>query len=181
MSHLLSGGYGRVACITGPLTTTTGYQRHFGYRKALNKAGVAPNDSLVRVADFASSEVSWPCKSCWTRTHPDVVFVTNHLMAIGFPGHRRRQARHPPDMAVVSFDDMPWSSLLQPPLTAVAQPAYDLGVENARLLLSRLEGYTGAARMVTLPPRCGSEGVHRPSLALPPGAAEKALWLPGLL
>ena len=62
---------------------------------------------------------------------------------------------------------MPWSTLLHPTLTTVAQPAYDLGVESARLLLSRLGGYSGAARMVTLSTiiagkrQLGAETAHR--------------------
>jgi LacI family transcriptional regulator len=153
VSHLLSGGYERVACITGPLTTTTGYQRHFGYRKALKKAGAALNDSLVRVADFRELGGQLAMQELLDQVeHPDAVFVTNHLMTIGvLQAIAAAKLAIPSDMAVVSFDDMPWSSLLQPPLTAVAQPAYDLGVESARLLLSRLEGYSGDARMVTLP------------------------------
>ena len=72
---------------------------------------------------------------------PDAVFVTNHLMTIGaLQAIAQAKLAIPADIAVVSFDDMPWSVLLQPPLTAMAQPAYDLGVESARLLLSRLEG-----------------------------------------
>ena len=46
----------------------------------------------------------------------------------------------PTDMGIVSFDDMSWSTLLRPTLTTVSQPAYDLGVESARLLLSQLRG-----------------------------------------
>jgi LacI family transcriptional regulator len=153
VSHLLSGGYERVACITGPLTAMTGYQRHFGYRKALKKAGVALNDSLVRVADFRELGGQLAMQELLDQDpRPDAVFVTNHLMTIGvLQAIADAKLAIPSDIAVVSFDDMPWSSLLQPPLTAVAQPAYDLGVESARLLLSRLEGYRGDARMVTLP------------------------------
>ncbi len=47
---------------------------------------------------------------------------------------------------------MSWASLLRTPLTTVAQPTYDMGMESARLLLSRLQGYTGAHRVVTLAP-----------------------------
>jgi LacI family transcriptional regulator len=152
VSHLLEGGYERIACITGPLRITTAYQRHLGYRKALEEAGVSPDDSLLRVADFrelggqiAMGELlAGPVR-------PDAVFVTNYLMTVGaLQAIAQAKLNIPADIAVVSFDDMPWASLLQPPLTAVAQPAYDLGVEGARLLLSRLEGYTGAARTVML-------------------------------
>jgi LacI family transcriptional regulator len=48
VSHLLTGGYRRLACITGPVTSTTGYKRLGVYHKALKEAGVALDDSLVR-------------------------------------------------------------------------------------------------------------------------------------
>jgi len=152
--HLLDSGYRRIACITGPLSITTGHQRHAGYCKALHEAGVAVDDSLVRVADFRElgGQVAME-ELLGLAQHPDAVFVTNHLMAIGaLQAIAQAHLAVPDDIAIVSFDDMPWSALLDPPLTTVAQPAYDLGVESARLLLSRLEGYTGAARMVTLSP-----------------------------
>jgi DNA-binding LacI/PurR family transcriptional regulator len=47
-----SFGYERVACITGPLSTTTGFERFAGYRKALQASGADVEESLVRVADF---------------------------------------------------------------------------------------------------------------------------------
>jgi LacI family transcriptional regulator len=152
VEHLLAGGYERIACITGPLTTTTGYQRHVGYCKALEDAGLPVDDALVRVADFRELGGQIEMQDLLTQPkRPDAVFVTNHLMTVGaLQAIDQAKLAIPTDIAVVSFDDMPWSSLLKPPLTAVAQPAYDLGVEAARLLLSRLEGYTGAARTVTL-------------------------------
>ena len=152
VEHLLAGGYERIACITGPLTTTTGHERRVGYRKALEQAGVAVEDCLVRVADFREDGGRIAMQELLAeRKRPDAVFVTNHLMTIGaLQAIAKAKLVIPRDIAVVSFDDMPWSSLLQPSLTAVAQPAYDIGVEAARLLLSRLAGYTGAARTVML-------------------------------
>ena len=164
VGHLLAGGYKRIACITGPLTTTTGYQRQVGYHKALKEAGIAPDDSLVREADFRQLGGQLAMQELLAEDPgPDAVFVTNHLMTIGaLQAITQAKLSIPADIAVVSFDDMPWASLLQPQLTAVAQPAYDLGVECARLLLSRLEGYTGAARMVTLSPTLHVRGSSSP-------------------
>jgi LacI family transcriptional regulator len=164
VSHLLAGGYRRVACITGPLATTTGFRRHAGYCKALSEAGIELDDSLVRVADFRERGGELAMKELLAQAgRPDAVFVTNHLMAIGVL-HALADAKLaiPTDIAIVSFDDMSWASLLNPPLTAVAQPAYDLGVESARLLLSRLEGYSGAARQVTLSPSLVVRGSSAP-------------------
>jgi len=45
----------------------------------------------------------------------------------------------PQDISIISFSDMPWASLLQPPLTVLAQPDYELGQKAAELLLERLD------------------------------------------
>jgi LacI family transcriptional regulator, galactose operon repressor len=153
VAHLLSGGYKRVACITGPLQTTTGGRRYVGYCKALAEAGIPADESFVRVADFREAGGRSAMEDLLgMRRRPDAVFVANHLMTIGAL-HAIDQAglAIPRDVAFVSFDDMSWSTLLRPRLTAVAQPACDVGVESARLLLSRLDGYSGAPRLVTLP------------------------------
>jgi hypothetical protein len=56
-------------------------------------------------------------------------------------------------MAVVGFDDMPWATSLRPPLTAVAQPAEELGGVAAQLLLERLQDRHRLVRQVILPTR----------------------------
>lgn len=154
VSHLLANGYKRIACITGPLQTTTGERRWVGYCKALAEAGRPVDESLLRVADFREAGGRAAMNDLLAlRRRPDAVFVTNHLMTIGtLQAIDQAGLAIPTDMGVVGFDDMSWSTLLRPQLTAVAQPAYDVGAESARLLLSRLEGYAGASRLVTLPP-----------------------------
>jgi LacI family transcriptional regulator len=84
---------------------------------------------------------------------PDAVFVGNNLMTMGAL-HAIDEAGLiiPDELGVVGFDDMSWSSLVRPPLTTIAQPVYDLGVATAQLLLSRIEGYSGTSRTVTLSP-----------------------------
>ena len=42
-------------------------------------------------------------------------------------------------MSVLSFDDFPWSSEFRPQLTALAQPAYEIGSQAMGMLLSILE------------------------------------------
>ncbi|MGH9104300.1 MAG: LacI family DNA-binding transcriptional regulator [Acidimicrobiales bacterium] len=152
--HLVEGGYERIACVTGPTTTTTGSQRYAGYCKALDDAGLNQGGDLVRVADFREAGGRLAMSDLLDReTRPDAVFVANLLMTVGaLQAIADAGLAIPGDIAVVGFDEMSWASLLRTPLTTVAQPAYDLGLESARLLLSRLEGYSGAARTVTLSP-----------------------------
>jgi DNA-binding LacI/PurR family transcriptional regulator len=71
---------------------------------------------------------------------PTAVLVTNNLMTLGtLQAIHERNLIIPDQIAIVGFDDMSWSTSLQPPLTAVAQPAYELGIAAAQLLLDRLK------------------------------------------
>ncbi|MGA9348047.1 MAG: LacI family DNA-binding transcriptional regulator [Anaerolineae bacterium] len=52
--------------------------------------------------------------------------------------HVTGETRSPQDVAIVGFDDMPWAPSLDPPLTVVAKPTYELGCTAASLLLQRI-------------------------------------------
>ncbi len=154
VDHLVENGYQRIACIAGPADTTSGADRMAGYRAALATHGVAGDPQLARHSDFTEDGgyretlalLDLPIR-------PDAVFVGNNVMTVGsLRAIADAGLQVPRDVAVVGFDEMSWSRLLNPPLTTVAQPSYDLGCEAARLLLSRLAGYRGTARNVVLPP-----------------------------
>jgi LacI family transcriptional regulator len=62
--------------------------------------------------------------------------------------------RVPEDMSLVCIDDLPYLSAIDPFLTVVVQPAYEMGAAAARLLVERLTTHqTGKAREVVLPPQ----------------------------
>jgi LacI family transcriptional regulator len=48
--------------------------------------------------------------------------------------------RVPESIALVGFDDLPVSPMFDPFLTVVRQPAYEMGLRAAELLLARLAG-----------------------------------------
>jgi uroporphyrinogen-III decarboxylase len=109
--------------------------------------------------------------------NPSAIFAANNAIAMGvIDALERRGLRIPQDVALVSFDDFPNISRLFPFLTVVVQPAYDMGVNAAQLLLSRLDSEVGLQpRHVVLPTRliirhsCGSRlsDDEHPVLSLP--------------
>jgi LacI family transcriptional regulator len=85
---------------------------------------------------------------------PSVVFVTSDRKAIGVV-HRllERGVRVPEDFAVIGYDDIPYASCAQVPLTTVAVPKRPLGEMSADLLFDRLDGVTvEESRQILLPP-----------------------------
>ena len=88
-----------------------------------------------------------------------IVFSTQSKTAEGVSVLKERGLRIPEDVSVVGFDDTPWSSLTDPPLTVVSEDSYRMGEEAVRLLLDRIEKrYDGEARRIVLEDRLIERG-----------------------
>ena len=135
--HLIAVGATRIACITGPQRLSTATERLSGYRKALRNAGLDRDPSLVVRQDFREAGGYKAMRDlCALPKPPDAVLVANNLMTVGaLEALRDAGLSVPHDVRVVGFDDAPWAKLLQPSLTVVAQPTYEIGRRSAELLI----------------------------------------------
>jgi LacI family transcriptional regulator len=138
--HLLSQGYQRIACITGPSGVRTADDRLAGYRDALRAGGLRSSARLVRRTEFKAAGAHRAAADLLDASEPpDAFLIANSAMAIGvleaLRSHHRRPGR---DVGLVAFDDVPWAALVEPPLSVVAQPAYEIGTVAAQLLLARI-------------------------------------------
>jgi LacI family transcriptional regulator len=59
--------------------------------------------------------------------------------------------RVPEDVAVVGFDNFPFSALIEPALTTVDAHIFELGFRAASLLLNLIHGETPSDTQITLP------------------------------
>ncbi len=138
--HLLNLGHRRIAFISNaPLAYTACADRFKGYRQALQAAGVAYHDSRVCFGNFTPQSGYTAMKKLLARRpRPSAVFVASDTVAFGAL-HAIHEAglRVPEDLALVSFDDVPLSEFIDPPLTTLHLPAMQLG-RNAADLLIRL-------------------------------------------
>ncbi len=138
VEHLLDGGARRVGIVTGPRRVSTAESRLSGYRAALKARGIELDPALVRHSDFREEGGHAATLSLLDEVDPpDALFVANNLMTLGaLRALRERGCRVPRDVAIVGFDDAPWTTLITPALTVVAQPTYELGRQAAQLLMS---------------------------------------------
>jgi LacI family transcriptional regulator len=152
IEHLIRHGYKDIAIITGPAGVSTAEDRLAGYLDALRAASLAPRHSFIMQSDFRQAggrTAMWRLLDL--ARPPRAVFVANNLMALGaLQAIHERGLDIPGDIAVVGFDDMPWAASLRPPLTAVAQPAGEIGRVAAQLLLERLHASHAPARQIVL-------------------------------
>ncbi len=150
--HLINRGHRRIAIITGPLTLQTARDRVAGYQAALLEAGIEPEPDLVIEGDFRESGGYRLGKELLLRhNRPTAVFASNGMMALGLVRALEEIGLAcPGEVAVASFDDIPLSAVFRPHLTAIAQPAYEIGSKGAELLIDRLQGNITSRKRIAL-------------------------------
>jgi LacI family transcriptional regulator len=156
--HLIVAGYERIGCVTGPAGVRTAEDRLAGYHDALDAAG--RKRRLTRHGEFRASGGKQAARELLAEPQPpDALLVANSAMAIGvLEALNEAKLRLGRDVGVVAFDDVPWATLLDPPLSVVAQPAYEIGAEAARLLLARIGGVTAPPIATTFAARLVERG-----------------------
>lgn len=129
IDHLVSRGHRKIALITGPQITATGRIRKEASLRRLAEHGYSPDPSWVQEGDFQlDSGRRATAEILATERRPTAVFAGDNLMAVGaLLELRDRGLRAGRDIALASFDDAPWFTVLDPPLTVVAQDVAGLG------------------------------------------------------
>ena len=141
--HLLELGHTRIACITNaPATYTAAPDRVRGYRNALSDAGISPDDSLIRYADFTPesgyAEMNSLLESGKQFT---AVFVASDNVAMGVKAALIEAGKKvPEDISLVGFDDIPWAQYANPPLTTIHLEAQELARRASLVLMDLLKG-----------------------------------------
>ncbi|WP_211286638.1 LacI family DNA-binding transcriptional regulator [Pseudonocardia autotrophica] len=169
--HLIDLGHTDLGMIAGPSGMATASQRLAGFRAACADAGLHVRPECVREGFLgvdgghrAMLEVlDLPVR-------PTAVFSFNNVLAIGALGAlRERGVRLPGELSLITFDDTDLFPFVDPPLTAIAQPAYEIGAAAGRILFEELAGasHPAAGRDVVLP----TELRIRNSCAAPAGVS----------
>ena len=140
VTHLIDKGHSDIALIEGRTHVSTSRERRRGYLDALAARGVAVRKELTRAGDFKQDSGRVLANELLQlKKPPTAIFVVNNLMTVGaLAAIHQRGLRVPEDVAIVGFDDLPWAEALDPPLTVVRQPAYDVGRQAMELLLQRI-------------------------------------------
>ncbi len=141
VAHLIQSGYTRIAHLAGAQHIAMSYQRLRGYRHALEDHGLSVNSDYVIAGGFNEIDGQQGTKTLLTlNPPPDAIFAVNDPVAIGaFSQLRTRGLKIPQDTALVGFSNNPITALIDPPLTTVDQPAFEIGRTAAKLLLERIE------------------------------------------
>jgi LacI family transcriptional regulator len=135
-NHLIEQGFSRIAHIRGPLDSSTAEDRYIGYLDSLEEYGIIYDPTLVQIGDFhAESGYNAMLRLLAHANPPDAVFVANDLMALGA---LEAISENNSLIGIVGYDDIPLIKYMNPKLTTVKQPIYDIGIKAAQILLKTI-------------------------------------------
>jgi DNA-binding LacI/PurR family transcriptional regulator len=143
VQHLLEHGHQHIGMITNaPLSYTSAQQRRSGYLGALQSAGLATDEALIKEGNYTPASGYNAMNDLLNESpRPSAVFIASDVVAMGaILAIRRAGLRIPEDIAIVGFDDIPLADYYDPPLTTVRLPAYGLGWAAGDRLIRLIRG-----------------------------------------
>jgi DNA-binding LacI/PurR family transcriptional regulator len=158
VNHLLEKGHERIAALCWPESSRVGNNRMEGYFKTLKTAGIDPKPYWIQRGEgqFAFGyEATQKLLNLPKTERPTALITLNDPMAIGaMQAARENKVVIGTELAIASFDDTPMVQYLDPPLTSVRQPIWEVGQRIIPMLVDHIEtGRLPEPTSVLIPPQ----------------------------
>lgn len=139
--HLIQNGYKRIAHISGPEKLSISKKRLEGYKDALIAHDFEVNDLYILHSDLSSETVKELTKKLLALPErPDAIFAINDLTATDIMTVLKKEGiKLPDEMGLVGFNNEPVSALIEPALTTIEQPAYQIGQLAVKQLITQID------------------------------------------
>jgi LacI family transcriptional regulator len=174
VTHLVSLGHRDIACIAGPQTVSTGFNRYNAFLRHRDLAGLQARPPLVAFARAFNETEGERCAEelLVAGRRFSAVICANDRLAIGaISAFRRHDIACPGDISVTGFNDMPLADRLSPALTTVRVQHYKAGFEAAGVLVELIENEAPEPHHLVLP----VETIVRNSTARVRGTAKRRM------
>lgn len=140
--HLIQQGHTKIAHITGPISVVLSRDRLKGYKQAMISYELEMDSAYIQEGDFTfESGYQQTMKLLSLADPPTAAFVFNDEMAMGaIKAAKDTGLKIPEDFAVVGFDNIKMTTVVEPNLTTIDQPKYSIGKKAMELLLKIING-----------------------------------------
>lgn len=152
VEHLVTLGHRRIGIVSDQPEIASSAERIAGYRSALEATGLPLDERLIAITGSSQADGYRAARALLdSRRRPTGVFTANNMMSVGtLLALRDLGLRVPRDLALVGFDDLEWTTLIEPPLTVVRQPVSEIGRRAGERLLARMRGDESPPRRIRL-------------------------------
>lgn len=142
IQYLINQGHKRIGIISYPIKNKSPrIDRLEGYKQTLEKNGISVDEELIKICDQENGSGVIATKELLSlKNKPTAIFSTNTILNLeALIGIKESGFRIPEEISLIGYDDYPWVPLLDPPLSTVAQPAFEMGVKAANLLIQKIK------------------------------------------
>ena len=139
IEYLAGLGHTKIAWVCGPETIPQVADRSAGVAKAAKVANVSVQTIKVALMNSTKGEEA-ALKILELDQLPTAIFCANDLLALGVMRTLlANKVRIPDQISLLGYDDISFAPSAAIPLSSIAQPAYQMGITAADLLLSECE------------------------------------------
>lgn len=154
VTHLIQSGYTRIGHLAGLEGIALNRHRFEGYRDALLDNGLSFEKKFHLHGGYREEDGRQGARRYLALDElPEAILAINDPVAVGlFSEFKKAGLRIPDDVALVGFSDTPAAALIEPALTTVSQPAFEMGRTAVTLLMEQfdLEDATFVPKTVVL-------------------------------
>ena len=137
--HLIIQGRRRIIHFAGPQNRLIGRRRLNGYLQAMRDNGVVIDESLVIPCDTFELALEKTQKIIDDGVRFDAIFTVNDFTAAGtLKVLKRNGIDVPKSVSVVGFGDENVAQMVDPSLTTIRQPGYEMGRRAMEMLIARI-------------------------------------------
>ncbi|THF79878.1 LacI family DNA-binding transcriptional regulator [Cohnella fermenti] len=138
--HLLDQGLRRIGFLNGTDYYSNSRDRLSGYRRALQEAGIAFDETLLFEGNYSrKSGIEAAAAVLRSLDRLDAVACSNDRMAIGLiQGIKEAGIAVPGRLPVIGYDDSDAAAFIDPPLSTVRVPFYEMGRLAAEQVMQEL-------------------------------------------
>lgn len=142
VKELTRHGHQDIAILSLPLgehAITPRKERMSGYKKAMEEAGVPLNDLYMR--SVSREEISAALDELLGLPQPPTALLAANDLVLGeiLKYANRHSIAIPDQLSVIGIDDAEFARIYNPAITTIRQPAYEMGMQAAKIMLSLIE------------------------------------------
>jgi len=139
IEHFVKKGYDRIGAITGNINTSVGRERFMAFNDALEHLNLKKEEELIKYGDFSlESSYSLTLELLTMKHPPEAILIFNNSLTKGcLEAIRKLSVKIPKDLAVIAIDDIENGNLIEPVLSFVRQPLYEMSKKYMKCFLKR--------------------------------------------
>jgi len=142
--HLILKGCKNIVHFSGPQELELYKNRTKGYKDALKKHGIPIQENYIIESHLMQEDGIEAAKKILELPLVDAVFSSNDASAISAMQYLKEKGiKIPEDIAFVGFSNEPISAVIEPTLTTIKQPDFEMGKIAAELLFEQIKNKTG--------------------------------------